>query len=720
MGKEKERKGGNDMHKFVRNNKMDIPEEGFFPSMDNVFVWLTNKKGEIKEIDGKPTIPATALKEGLQEDIRSKRWHTSTLLNSNKRELFEHSVLTVKFGSFTKENLETIRKYLNGSGLEIVLCPAKWVNGGRGSAVSKLLISDRQVIFEMAEKMGIRKELEELPTAKKISRLSMIAGENVEFKTPNGIPLNVKILKGDSEGRSWISSEIADLNGYKHVCKLGGVSKDVALVNDTICKMYDVDIVTNEGGDKFNIEDEEKFAELVGHKPSCHPRVSYGKSLPTFRWDIQIMQEDTPKPDLSIEKEIMKTGKIPAWYVLKNMSYEDEDGEVKLMNRIKPIMIGGTIWNVNRIKTVMKSLKTAVSKKFWRRELGKYGVLCDIEEIPDYVDTKEVVAFMYPNQRPIETEGKIWSEAGLIGIPREIIFREGRDLDGDGIVAIPRDSMDWSIDPHNNPLELPEKGDGSTADMNAFNTWAEMVEIISKVGSVHNDSGVINSVMVDNGITDKEKSELISEMLYMDETYIHGFKHGFNDDTPELDSRASEKELDMDKIERESDFAGVIRNGTLEDIIEMAADAKEDGPFFERIASQFKDWDIGEEPEMDDKLGDKLNNISKRTLYKMGKNVGFKDEYTDTDYELRWNITKKLLRKQFDKVNTELGKKFILTAYNNKEYSWANFLYDKWINSKDGMKERIKAKIKKIEERFEVSIESDPQTIVEIIEQEVK
>ncbi len=658
---------------FLEKNKLIIPNEGYVGDLETIITWYT-KKGNIVKKDSKYGTATKELPVSIQNSVRRSLWHTS-ILTENKKRLLSNSILTVKLGAFDRANLAKVRNILDPLGLDIVLVPPKMVNSG---GISKLLISDRQIVKEIAKEMGIDKNLYNLPTSKRIGYLSLLLAENIKFKS---IP-KVKILPGDTNGRAWISSKLARENDITEVCKLGGVSKDVAIINDTITDLYDADIVMSEGGDKFNLEDPEKIAGLIGHRPKCHPLVSFNKGLPTFRWDIMIMQEWDCDVDLSKERRYIETGIIDPLYIYENMSYE-KDGVRDIINKLKPLMLGGSLYHHNRSEIVLKSLKTAICKKFWRNSPGLYGTLCDIRECPDNVSTKEVIAYMYPNQRPIKTVAKIWWEAGMIGIPNDIIEKEGRDLDGDGIVIVPRDIIDWSIDPYDNPLVLPEKGTGETCEtMDDHDVWSEMVETISKVGSVHNDSVIINSVSMHNGINDKEKANLVNEMLYMDETYIHGFKHGFNENTPDIAERIKDKDLDNKDIIRESKFSKLIKSKSILDIINEAGDAREDGPFFEKVTSKFKGWNIGNDPVIDKNLADMLKEIHKKSLRDMWvtRYGSWQNEYTNSDYELRWKISKQLLKDKGE-LNMDTVKKFIIVAFNSKQYSWANFLYDKWWNN---------------------------------------
>jgi len=583
--------------------------------------------------------------------------------------------MTAKFGNWSKEQILQVKEIAVENGLEIVMVPKDWVNGARGNTngIGKLFLAKKKLIYKIMSKYDI-------PDKKKLAYSTLVLGENVKFKLPNERKrIRVTLIPGSSYGRAYMTSELSDLNDLGGICKLGGASKDIVFTNDKLCSEMKADLVVYEDGNKLNLS-KIRFANAVGHKPGCHPLVKFNKNDPTFRWGLLAAQEDKIIPDLFEEKVIVESGTISLDDALKKLGYPSESGP-KLRMALRPLTIGMNIFTSD---IAAKAISTAIKKKIFKQVFGIIGTLCDITELPDELPILKGIGMRPPNQRLIKCVVKIDYDRGLIGVQNDIIHDVGGDLDGDLFMFIEEcNAQDmWSIDTDKHPMMYPEKKETKEQDMDIFDIWCETVNAVTKVGRVHNDSVVILTTAIHNGIREKEKISLINDITFYDETYIHSFKHGTNENVPGLLERLEKsKYCDMmAACEREQIFSRVMRRGTILDWIRIAKEenARYDAPFFEKLCSMFKHW----KPcttQNNEHLLEEMEPIRTRSYrWLMGWTDKF-GNFNERELGKRWIRINKMLQKKYDTLYCPtIMIMFILQCYRKRDWQIANYGWERW------------------------------------------
>ena len=652
-----------------------VPKEGYFPSLDHMFMWKTDSKGNLRKSDKTWLMPASKTKKGTKNVLNSIRWHTCNM-TEEKVKFLEQCVMTVKFGNWTKEQIMQAQTIAKEHGLHVVMAPKDWVNGARGSSggIGKLFLSPHKLVENMMSEYDI-------PDKKKLAYTSLVLGECVKFKTA-GDRIRVHIAIASGDGRAYMSSELNELNELGGVCKLGGVTKDIAIINDRLCKEHDCDLFIYEDGNKLKLS-KEMIEKRIGHKPSCHPLVKFAKNDPTFRWGLLAAQPDEILPDLLDERIIVETGKMGLEDVYCKLGYPSDDG-TKIKKALRPLTIGMNVFTSN---IAVKSLSTAIKKKIFKHVYGITGTLCDIRELP-HIEPVEGVGMRPPNQRLVKCVVKIDYDRGLIGVQPDIIKDVGGDMDGDLFMFIEKCNAHdmWFIDPDKYPMLYPDKKDAEDNESSMFSLWCDTVDAVSKVGKVHNDSVVKLTTAIFHGITEEQKIELINDITYYDETYIHSFKHGCNEHVPGLKDRLEGSEYKglLKACAREQVFSSIMRRGTVLDWIAAANkyNAKYDAPFFEKLCSLFKEWKPNLQQD-NEHLLEELDPIRKLT-YRNAIKIFFKTgNFDELELAIRWKKIKLMLKGKYDTLFcAKICEMFILQCYRKNDWQIANYAWESWYSWK--------------------------------------
>ena len=486
-----------------RFNPISIPEYGKFLGPDNVYTIKidrsTSKPHPVKTRNCM-IIPASESDASLKYHLRANMPHSTNLDNTRRREILERCFALAVEGEIrsklAKKILNTVESLKDENGkklnLKMQLMPAAFHNGSNRSArrVKMFLVSTSRVISDaVIERFGKRvfNALMKKNNEKIIEYgWKMLLGEGLLFKDLLGrmptaywdkdktIEINGKTIV--VEGRIGASKEVMDLLGGAASAKATYVCKSM-IYHDAFCDKagYDFRIFPSEN--KLDLA-KTTFLSNLGYRPSGCARIRSGKSVGYSKYQTMIIQQLIHKSNLEVHRKTLETGKPETELLKRCGTYHDKNGRVQATAAWRSFFLAkgdyikegiaytdelGDITGYRSAgkAVIMNTLTNALKEDiFIRNDRESFtGVVCDINDIPDKLKAKEMVLNLYPNPRPILVKVKIWREEGLIGIPLQVIFAEGRDLDGDIVLAVPSHTCRYYFNGEDLPLNMPNEDD---------------------------------------------------------------------------------------------------------------------------------------------------------------------------------------------------------------------------------------------------------------------
>jgi hypothetical protein len=449
--------------------------------------------------------------------------------------------------------------------------------------------------------------------------MSMLLGNKVSMPT-----MKIHMNEGDGHGRAYIRKAKWKKLGFALGTKMTGTLKEM-LYPASNAKMKSLgaskheDIVLWEDGLKIPC-DLDWLGEHLYYNPDGDAVVRAGKKETTLKFRFLIQQMMEPTSDISFHIKTFRTGKIAdvdkGW---KLFSYLRKDETWGIKSTLLSLLISARNFITDKmVRTeAMAAITRDIYRSWWAPSGGKVGVLCDIADLPDRIPTKYMVCIFYPNTRPILCPVKISRKHGLIGVPLDVILAEGRDLDGDLVLAADPKFFKAYIKAGEIKFTPPTPIPGEDRGMLA--AWARDIDSHGLIGRVDRMSDVLMSVARALGWTDTEILKLATTCYEKVEEILTSFKHGDRKETPTLEDWAKDVGLEdhIDMVTREAEYCRLINFGNLDAVESSERDdngvvtitrvwekirdlkPKKTGAFFERRAFDLKGITIPEHKDTD-------------------------------------------------------------------------------------------------------------------------
>ena len=629
-----------------RFNSISIPDYGKFLNPDNVYTIRidrsTNKPRPVR-VGNNLIIPASEGSTSLQYHLRANMPHTTNLVNTRRREVYTRCFALAVEGEVDSKLAEKILKEVESLkdenkkklNLKMQLLPAAFHNGSNRDSrkVKMFLVSTSDVIGDtIIEFFGKRvyNALMKKSNEKIIEYgWKLLLGEGLFFKdllgrTPTAYWDDNKtiVVNGETivvEGKIGASKEVMELLGGAASAKATFVCKS-DIFHDPFCDKVDADFRIYASENKLNLG-KTTFLRKLGYRPSGCARIRAGKSAGSSKFQTMIIQQICSKSNLKMHKETWETGKpVPellkrcgtyydkngkvqfnaAWrsfvlakgdYINEGVPYRDELGYVTGYRSVGKVVIANTLTNAMKDDIFISNDKKSFT-----------GIVCDIDDIPNKIQAREMVLTLYPNSRPILVRVKIWREEGLIGIPLWVIFAEGRDLDGDIVLAVPPYTCRYYFSPESLPLNMPNEDDDEDVNESIHKTWAHNFDNVADMGKTNIYGYCLYAVAAYLGWSQVKLMELLTKNYIREELIIRQMKHRKKSAKEQTDEEYAlsvgfTKE-DMKLVDRESKFSALMRNTRIDWAIPKLKklEPKENAPFFEKLVyiNGIHNWSVSD------------------------------------------------------------------------------------------------------------------------------
>lgn len=621
---------------FVKNNATRVPESGRIP-IDNVWN-IFREKGKFILKNGKHTQPSSTMPKWQQWQLRQRMPGVVSLSDAMKK-IWSRCFPAVTYGSMDENDAFKVDEIWTNAGFVVQKLPAKKVLSGSGNATGRgwalFLISDRDVVREvLIEEYGdifVKSMEDNLTSQKKLQYMSMLLGNKVSLPD-----MKIHLKREEGYGRAYIRRSKWKKIGLAYGTKMTGTLKEM-LYPASNTKMRSLgagrheDIVLWEDGLKIPCE-LDWLGKHLYYNPDGNASVRAGKKETTLKFRFLIQQKMEPKADISFHEKTFRTGKIAdtvkGW---KLFSYLRKDGTWGIKSTLLSLLISAKNYITDKMvrKEAMAAITRDIYRSWWAPSGGKVGVLCDIEDLPDKLPDKMLVCIFYPNTRPILCQVKISKKHGLIGVPLDVLLAEGRDLDGDLVLAaIPKCFKTYikvgeiKFTP---PTPMPSEDKGMLA------AWARDIDSHALIGRVDRMSDILMSVARSLDWSDTEVLQLATTCYEKVEEILTSFKHGERKETPSLEDWAKDVGLGnkLDMVTREAEFCRLINFNNLDGVEKFehnidggvtitrvwekirAMKPKDTGAFFENRAFDLRSITIPEHKREDLMLDPRMLRLEK-------------------------------------------------------------------------------------------------------------
>jgi len=636
-------------------NAISIPNCGKFLGPDNVYTIMidrsTSKPHPVKT-GNMMIVPASDGSVSLNYHLRANMPHTANLENTRRREVLESCFALAVEGEvksdLAKKILNTVESLTDEKGktlnLKMQLLPAAFHNRSNIGArkVKLFLVSTSDVISEAIIKHFGKRVYNSLrkKNNEKIIEYGwkMLLGEGHFFKdllgrTPTAYwdedkSITIEDKKVLVEGDIGASKEVMDLLGGAASAKATFTSKSM-IYHDAFCDKtgYDFRIFPSEN--KLDLH-KTTFLSKIGYRPSGCARIRSGKSVGSAKFQTMIIQQLMHKSNLEAHKQTLESGKPVPEILDRCGTYYDKNGKIQITAAwrefylAKGAYINEGVANKDELgdvtgyrsvglgdvtgyrsvgkSVILNTLTNSLKEELYIRNDSKAftGVVCDIKHIPDHIKAEWMVLNLYPNPRPILVKVKIWREEGLIGIPLWVIFGEGRDLDGDIVLAVPPWSCRYYFKPEDLPLNMPNDDDVEESNVSISDTWTHNFDNVADMGKTNIYGYCLYAVAAYLGWDQDKLMELLTKNYIREELIIRQMKHrkkgGEEQTDKEYALSVGFTEDDMQLVDRESEFSRFIRNLRIDWAIPKLneLEPKGDAPFLEKLVyiNGIHEWEV--------------------------------------------------------------------------------------------------------------------------------